>query len=467
MRSTINLAVAILLLAAPAQPGAATTTAFPRPPEIEHQVRFWRNVFTVYSQDQTVIHDTVDLNKIYTVIDFRQYQQLGYSKTETERMRKDITEGEIARIRDLLRRLAEGTPRSALQPDDQRIYDLFKNDPDPYKFLNASDESRVRPQRGIRERFYNGLRTARLYLPEMERIFRDQGLPPELTRLPLIESCFDVSAYSKVGAAGVWQFMPATGRLYMEVSGAVDERRDPIASTRAAAQYLSRSYYRLGNWPLAITSYNHGPNGMSRAIDETGSSDIVTIIRYYGGPSFGFSSRNFYAEFLAALEIEQNAERYFGKMPREALPATRTVMLDRPVDIFAAARLARTQNYVLADLNPALMDPVISGRAAIPAGYGLRLPADGAAGFENRLAEFVAEDRTIREAAPSPPTRVQNEPESRLERPLATHKVQAGQTLSGIAQRYGVSVQAIRVANRMGPRDEVRSGQVLRIPNAS
>src|SRR4029453_7063103 len=101
------------------------------------------------------------------------------------------------------------------------------------------------------------------------RIFRDEGLPVELTRLPLIESCFDVEAYSKVGAAGIWQFMPATGRLYMEVSSSVDERRDPIPPPRAAARYLSRSYERLGNWPLAITSYNHGPNGMARAIGDT------------------------------------------------------------------------------------------------------------------------------------------------------------------------------------------------------
>src|SRR4029450_7193723 len=98
--------------------------------------------------------------------------------------------------------------------------------------------------------------------------------------------------------------MPATGRLYMEVSSSVDERRDPIASTRAAARYLSRSYERLGNWPLAITSYNHGPNGMARAIGGAGSANIVNIIRYYGGPGFGFASRNFYAEFLAALDIE-------------------------------------------------------------------------------------------------------------------------------------------------------------------
>ncbi len=461
MRSTLILAFTSLL-AVPSQPGAAT---FPRPPELEHQIRFWRNVFTAYSQDQTLIHDAVNLDRIYTVLDFRPYEDAGYGPIETERIRKEVTEGEIARIRYLLRRIAEGTPRDALLTDEQRIYDLFRNDPDPYKFLHASDE--VRGQRGIRERFQNGFRTSRRYLPEMERIFHDEGLPVELTRLPLIESCFDVSAYSKVGAAGVWQFMPATGRLFMEVSSAVDERRDPIASTRAAARYLVRSYERLGTWPLAITSYNHGPNGMSRAIDDTGTSDIATIVRYYGGPGFGFASRNFYAEFLAALDIEKNSEAYFGRLPKDTLPPTRTVMLDRSVDIFAAARLARTQDYVLADLNPALLDPVVSGRVPIPAGYGLRLPAEGANGFENRLAELRAEERVIREAAPAPPARFQDEPESRLERPLPTHRVKRGQTLSAIAERYRISVQALRLANRLGPRGEVRSGQVLRIPGAS
>jgi membrane-bound lytic murein transglycosylase D len=419
-----------VLLAVPAQ-GA---TLFPRPPEMEHQIRFWRNVFTVYSQDQTVIHDTVDLDRIYAVLDFRSYEDAGYTAGETEQIRKDVTEGEILRIRSLLRRISEGTPRSALLADEQRIYDLFRNDPDPYKFWNASDEGRVRSQRGIRERFQNGFRTSRKYIPEMERIFHDEGLPTELTRLPLIESCFDVSAYSKAGAAGVWQFMPATGRLYMEVSSAVDERRDPIASTRAAARYLSRSYDRLGTWPLAITSYNHGPNGMSRAIGDTGTSDIAAIVKYYDGPGFGFASRNFYAEFLAALDIEKHSEAYFGRLPKESLPSTRTVMLDRSVDILAAARLARTQDYVLADLNPALLDPVLSGRVLIPAGYGLRLPAEGASGFESRLADLTAGERMVREAAPAPPARFENEPESRLERPLATRRAQVGRAPSGVAE---------------------------------
>jgi membrane-bound lytic murein transglycosylase D len=190
--------------------------------------------------------------------------------------------------------------------------------------------------------------------------------------------------------------MPATGRLFMEVNDTVDERRDPIASTRAAARYLARAYHRLGTWPLAITSYNHGPNGIARAVEVTGTSDLAHIVKYYDGPSFGFASRNFYAEFLAALDIEKHSSAYYGRFAPDRLPATRTVMLDRSVDIFAAARLARTRDYVLADLNPALLGPVVSGRVPIPAGYGLRIPAEGANGFGQGLGGLAAEERVIR-----------------------------------------------------------------------
>jgi membrane-bound lytic murein transglycosylase D len=386
MRSAILLALTIIL-SVPQRSGAAGS--FPRPAEMEHQIRFWRNIFTVYSRDQVVVHDTADLDRIYSVLDFRSYADAGLSEPEIEPYKKAGAEAEEARLKVLFQRLQEGTPRSSLLPDDQRIYDLFKSDPDPYKFIRAADDRRLRWQHGIRERFVAGYRTARRYFPEMERIFVEEGLPPELTRLPLIESCFDVGAYSKVGATGIWQFMPGTGRLYMTVNGAVDERRDPIASTRAAARFLTNSYGRLGNWPLAITAYNHGPAGVARGVEATGSSDITALIRYYDGPAWGFSSRNFYAEFLAALDIDKNADSYFGRLPREPLPPTRTVMLDRPIDISTAAQIARIDRIGLADLNPALMDPVVSGRTPIPAGYGLRVPADAADGFASRLAQVA------------------------------------------------------------------------------
>lgn len=387
MRSALVLA-GVLVAGLPLVPGQARAkspsapayTTFPRPPELEHQVKFWRDVFTTYSQDQTLVHDTGSLDRVYSVLDFR--GQGNYPDS----YRKDATNAEIDRIRGVLLRLYQVGPRGAATPEERRIAEMFRRDPDPYKFLRAADEGRVRGQKGIRESFGSGFRASRKYLPQMEAIFRSAGLPVELTRIPLYESSFNLSAYSKVGAAGIWQFMPATGRLFMWVSDSVDERRDPIASTRAAAEYLARAYSKLGTWPLAVTSYNHGPNGVARAVSTLGTRDIVTIVRYWDGPGFGFSSRNFYAELLAALEIDNNSHKYYGPFTPERMPATKTVMLDRPVDWTEATRLARTPENVLADLNPALMDPVLSGRAPIPAGYGLRLPANGSHDFGDRTA---------------------------------------------------------------------------------
>ncbi len=134
---------------------------------------------------------------------------------------------------------------------------------------------------------------------------------------------------------------------------------------------------------------------MKRARDLYGNN-LVRIIAEYDHPQFGFASRNFYAELLASLDIDRNSARYYGPFTPERLPATRTVMLDRPVQWTEAARLAGTPDRVLADLNPALMDSVLSGRTPIPAGYGLRLPANGARGFEDRLARLSIDQPVVR-----------------------------------------------------------------------
>src|SRR5687767_10658735 len=111
-------------------------------------------------------------------------------------------------------------------------------------------------------------------MPKMEAVFRDMGLPVELTRLPFIESSFNVKAYSHVGAAGIWQVMPSSARLYMRLNDTVDDRRDPWFSTEAAARHLADDYRLLKSWPLAITAYNFGRNGMARAAATVGSRDI-------------------------------------------------------------------------------------------------------------------------------------------------------------------------------------------------
>ena len=118
-----------------------------------------------------------------------------------------------------------------------------------------------------------------------------------------------------------------TGKRWLRVDGTVDERLDPYKSTLAAAQFLNINYSILGTWPLALTAWNHGAGGMRKAKEELGTDDITTIIRNYQGRTFGFASRNFYVSFLAALEVDRNAERFFGRLDRQPRDDSRTVRL--------------------------------------------------------------------------------------------------------------------------------------------
>jgi membrane-bound lytic murein transglycosylase D len=449
MRAAGLVFVALGLMAPP----LASAEAFPRPKSIEHQIRFWKSIFTEYSQDQVVVHDAVDLDKVYRVLDFRGLRESGAGEIKLELTRERQSEQALASVKAALRSLDASGGRPVTD-EQRRIAALFANDKHPRRFRTAIEQ--VRTQRGIKERFREGLRVSRHYLPEMERIFRAEGLPVELTRLPLIESCFDVSAYSKVGAAGIWQFMPGTARHYMTVGSLVDERLDPLTATRGAARFLRGNYDTLGTWPLAITAYNHGPAGMRRAVQATGTRDIGVIIQRYTGPAFKFSSRNFYPEFLAAVEIEREAEKHFGPLEPPHIPVSVVRHVEHPVGIDVAARLAGTDRATLALLNPALLPPVARGTYDIPRGYGLRMPAAAGPSFETRLAALAAEQRVTR-SRPAPP----NEPAPGTT--VARHRIRRGDTLSGIAQRYGVTVAALQQANGLRG-STVQAGRTLRIP---
>jgi membrane-bound lytic murein transglycosylase D len=479
MRIAISCLATILATLAPAAGARATDASagedrhaalFPRPAEMEPQIRFWRSVFTEYSKHQVVLHDAVRLDKVYKVLDFRPHLEDGMSDAELAGLERIETDLELERVRATLLRLhGLGPHPEGLSAEERKIADLFAEDPAADRFLVAADDKHLRGQRGLSERFIEGMRVSRRYLPEMERIFSVEGLPTELTRLPLIESCFNLRAYSKVGAAGIWQFMPGTGRLFMRVDNLVDERRDPIASTQAAARFLSRVHDALDSWPLAITAYNHGPEGIARAVDELGTTDIGTIVRDYRGKAFGFASRNFYAEFLAALDVEREWDKRFRESgtPAEAPLRLYERRLDRALGIEAAARLAKVDREELATLNPALSSLVVSGRRPIPAGYRLRLP-EGGEGFDARLVRFNAEERVTRVASSSEPRVIRASTSAKarpvVRAPVLTYRVRPGQTLSHIARAHNVSVARLRSANRMGKTAKVRAGQVLRIP---
>jgi membrane-bound lytic murein transglycosylase D len=227
---------------------------------------------------------------------------------------------------------------------------------------------------GQADRFRAGLQRAGAWEAHIAQTLAQQGLPAEIAALPHVESSFQPTALSKAGAAGLWQFIRSTGRRYLRIDRAVDERLDPDRSTEAAAQLLSYNYRLLGTWPLAITAYNHGAEGMRRAREQVGSDDIVQIVRHYRSPSFGFASRNYYASFLAALRLDRDPERYFGTLRRESAAASQELPLDAPARADALAAVFKLSRDALRALNPALRATVWSLQQPVPRGYRLRLP---------------------------------------------------------------------------------------------
>ena len=195
------------------------------------------------------------------------------------------------------------------------------------------------------------------------------------------ESSFRNDARSFRGAVGMWQFMPSTGRLYMRVTRVLDERRDPLDATRAAARLLQDNYRELGTWPLAVTAYNHGRAGMRRAVRRLGTRDIVTIIRRYRGRTFKFASKNFYAEFLAAVHIMRDLERHLPHLRFDQLVRHEEISLTKRVAVSSLLRHSRVSRAELLTWNPAL-----SRHAAwIPAG----LSAEGAGTAESTVPQGV------------------------------------------------------------------------------
>ncbi|MCK6556727.1 transglycosylase SLT domain-containing protein [Candidatus Binatia bacterium] len=459
------MAAAVCALVAAGQAAARRDVPIPDLPRLRPQVDFWKQVYATYSRNEVAIHDTRKLDRVYVVLDFSDLAASDLSDTDIAAYRKARVESEIERIRALLVGLHQsGGAQADATAEERAVARLFADDPDPARFLKAAAPDRLRSQTGLRERFGTGLETARRYWPTMERVFAREGLPLELTRLPMVESCFNVHAYSKVGAAGIWQFMPATASRFMRVDDVLDERRDPFTATAAAAVYLRRDYEALGSWPLAITAYNHGRAGVQRAVNSVGSTDLQDIVERYDGPAFKFASRNFYAEFLAALEVEREVDRHFPYLAEWPPIRLDAVTLTVPATFASLAAAAEMEPSDLAVINPALGAPVVAGRASVPGGYTLRLPAGRGEAFRRRHAALTERERRERATAARQREETRRASGSAPSRNVRTHRVRSGQTLSEIARRYGTTVEALKRRNGLGKRSTVRAGQTLAIP---
>jgi membrane-bound lytic murein transglycosylase D len=234
----------------------------------------------------------------------------------------------------------------------------------------------------------------------------------------------------------------------MQIDHIVDERRDPFLSTHAAAQLLSDNYSVIQSWPLAITAYNHGLAGMRRAAEQQKTTDIGVIVFNYKSRIFGFASRNFYAAFLAAVDVDANYERYFGPVDIDSPENLAVVVTPDYVEAAAIARALNVPALELARLNPALMETVWAGDKLVPRGFELRVPALAGTDPVTLLASMPNEARFA------------------AQRPDLQHRVNSGETLSVIAQRYRVSVASLIRANGLNDRGFIRAGQVLNLPQA-
>ena len=170
---------------------------------------------------------------------------------------------------------------------------------------------------------------------------------------------------SKVGASGIWQFMPYTGKLYLRIDDVVDERNDPMRAAEAAARLMKQNYDVLGDWPLAITAYNHGTTGVARVAREVGSRQISELIEKVENKNFGFASQNFYACFLAAMHVARNADSYLGMVPRANKPEFDEFVMPDYMNIKEFLSHMEIEESLFRDLNPALTEEVYSGAKQI------------------------------------------------------------------------------------------------------
>ena len=432
------LASVFLLLA----PLMVQAEGIPRPAGIQQDVNFWIRVYTEVTTNEGFLHDERNLAVVYDTLKF----STGSSSRDRQRMVDDRRDRHIAALHRIIAALPSEASREALSADDKRLLALWG--PNPSAIILKDATSRIRFQLGQADRFKEGLIRSSQWETHIAETFANQGLPKELAVLPHVESSFNAAAYSKVGAAGLWQFMRSTGRRYMRVDDAVDERLDPYRSTEAAAQLLAYNYRVLDSWPLALTAYNHGAAGMRRAKESVGTDDFVKINRTYNSRTFGFASRNFFPSFLAALTIDENPEKYFGSFERRPEQKFREITMPAYVRLSTLERTLEVDRELLRVLNPAWRPTIYQGTRLVPRGYRLRLPAD--------LTEKWTPDLLAARVPANELYAGQITPRS--------HRVRKGETMAAIAQRYGMTASRLAQMNGLSASASLRVGRRLQLP---
>lgn len=328
------------------------------------------------------------------------------------------------------KKLKESDAFRAFDKADTVIYDI------PIVLNERVENSLAYLQTVAREAFSTYLDRSSRYMPMVEEILKEEGLPNDIIYLPLVESGYNPHAYSRARAVGMWQFISSTGRLYgLNHNWWYDERRDFEKSTRAAARHLKDLHKQFGSWELALAAYNTGAGRVSREIRKKKTNDFWKL-------RLPRETRNYVPLFMAATIIAKQPEKY-GFYPKyESELEYETVSVSKCISF---NNISAKTDIPVADLE--LLNPELRRGVTPPdmKDYPLRIPK----GFQSK---FLAEYDNI------PSEKHTN---------WVRHKIRRGETVSSIARKYGVSQASILQANNLGRRSKIYAGKTLMIPTVN
>ncbi len=436
--------------------GSLSNSAFSVPQRLRARVDFWKDVFTKYGRYYTLVHHRDFPQITFDVVDMSLEGTL-LGDIRFENLKKERVDRAVKAVKSAIKKLAEGEGASTRL--EKNIKEKMESTlgAGTLKYSLVLKDDLIRTQTGIREKFRDSVKHSGKYLGRMEAIFKSYGLPIELTRLPFIESSFDYTAYSSVGAAGIWQFMRRTALNYMTVNRVVDQRRDPIIATHAAARYLREAYEALDNWPQAVTSYNHGVGGVRRKMNVSGLNSIADMIEHPTRNTFGFASSNFFPEFLAAVEVYRHYRTYFPGLvvdPEEKYVERR---LPNAMTIQSVARVYGYPVEALKEINYSFTSDVWNGKLPIPKGYIVKFPVGASS---KGLPDIDPSESSDIPGSMPKPEKIEF---SAVKENDIIHVVRRGETLTSVASKYHANAKALITANRIGA-GRIFVGQRLRIP---
>jgi len=273
-----------------------------------------------------------------------------------------------------------------------------------------------------------------LYIPILRRIFSQEGLPVDLTYLPLIESAFNPDAYSYAKACGLWQFIPGTAKKFgLKINWWIDERKDFEKSTRAAANYLKSLYEQFNDWRLALAAYNAGEGRIAKAIQNQNTTNFWEL-------NLHPQTMNYIPAYMASLLIAKNPKRYGFDIAYESSLDYDTVLLQKPVDLKTIAECAGTTRGIIKKLNPELRGWTTPPNTK---NYLLRIPGGSKERFEIELAKI----------------------EEKIKVAWRNYRIRKNESLSIIAQKFNISIKDLMEANSISNPNKIIQGQTIIVPN--